>query len=1068
MKFKRQILILPLFAIIIALCLLLTSCSLLDQFLNKKSTVAPTIVSVEQLKTAIDYKESKEYLYNKDSNAVMPLKSGESFLISITYENPSDYAISYVKVNNEKIMAAKFEDNSTKTNTIIKLKASESKTSIVETFTINSIFYVAGTETKRVPFNDEINMEFKVAIDPTYQLTLNYQNADRRAATLASDQKASSQEVTFNADLASFSVASADYEATAGLPTKPGGWVFEGYYTEPNGKGTLVTQKDKYYFWGNVTLYAHFSRLFTYEIVDLAELGMSEIVYNYSDKGVEKTKTFYKGAIITKHNKKGHPIIDIGNTLVDEVVNYNKDTGAFVNITATEYPIIKIGVEAFKDVNTMTNLTIGKYVEEISAYAFANCNKLERVTFATGSNLKYIGDCAFQDTKLMGISYPFALPDNVEYIGNFAFRSSGWKNTINNGLNESVLHIKPQYKFIGVECFFNTRFTRVIFDPGCYYEGQINAQDGEIIDDLGGWRSLGNRDETGILELPNKIGSGIFGNCSELYEVVVKGETVNDVYIPALNIIPDLAFDRENYTTTGLIALNINEGVTYIGAKAFTYQEKLQIVSLPSSLKEVDKKAFYNCTSVYDLNFREDRNNGVYSQLEILRSSCFGNMTSLVRVQILSSVFKKYGNGPFSNCDSLKSIEFPNMDNTDQIPKGFTDAEDSSEVVLGHKYSDFMYATFESGKLRSTLNGDGSTDIQTYAVPTRVFCKQPVLNAFKTELEKGKQLKAGGVETGNGAYRDSIFIYDLNLIFRDYSVDGNETGPKTDIALQAIYNYKTGVIDGYSMAFWSHRTKNIVIPSMLKLTIDGSQQDCTIIQIGSRSLPTSVQTVTIPSTVTRLQNDAFNNCTALTDVIFQNRNTLKYIGDNAFMGTLITSFIGGTDLYAIGQYAFWNCSSLRWVDLSASTFIRNNFIGRMRFKEQYIYDYERAAIEKQVSSEKDAIEYNNALYNGAFQGCRSLKWIYLPPNLERMSGSLLAGCKNLETVIIANENISTSTDVTDKDEVCFYPYNQATGVYDSEALAKGMTIYGKNIQNKHEVIFPRGNYKVIDQAPAHP
>lgn len=1073
MRFRRQILILPLFAIIIALCLMMASCSYIEGLLGKKETVAPTIISVEQLKTDLDYLNSKEYLYNKDSDAVMPLKSGESFLISIKYENPSEHAISYLKVNNEKIMASKFEEDSTKTNTIIKLTASESKTSLEETFTINSIFYNAGAETKRMAFNDEIDMEFKVVIEPTYNLTLNYQNADRRAASMSQEQKSATQRISFKADLASFSVADANYEATAGLPYKAGGWVFDGYYTEPNGRGTLVTQNDKYYFWGDVTLYAYFSRLFTYEIVDLkTALGVNDIKYNYKYNGEDGEKTFYKGAIITGNTQKGHPIIDIGTTLVDEVVNYNKDTGKFVNVTATEYPIIKIGNNAFEDVNTMTTLSIGKYVEEIGASAFENCNKLERVTFDANSNLKYIGDRAFQDTVLMGISTPFTLPDNVEYLGNFAFRSSGWKNTTNiwqddKQHNESILHIKPQYKFIGAECFFNTRFNEVVFDPGCYFEKQITAIEAEAIDDMGGWKSIGNMSETGLGEYPNAIGAGIFGNCPELYEVSIKGLLgANEVYTPAINIIPDLAFDRENYTTTGLIVLTIDEGVKYIGNRAFTYQEKLQILSLPSSLEEIDKYAFYNCTSVYEVTFREDTINEVYSQLKTLRTACFGNLLSLVRVQIVSKVFERYGNGPFSNCDSLKSIEFPNLNEENALPRGFSEGEDKSEVSVGHLYSDFMYATFESGKLRQAADEE-TIDIQTYSVPTRIFCNGSVMNAFKTSLENGKKLKAGGVETGNGAYRDSIFLYDINLISRNYVLDPtNENSAKTDIALQAIYSASDNKIIGYNMAFWSDRSKNIVIPELLNLTINGHRIDCTIIQIGSRSLPTSVQTVTIPKSVKRLQNDAFSNCTSLTEVNFEKIDNLDYIGENAFMGTLVSSFTGGTSLKAVGQYAFWKCSSLLWVDLSQSTLITNGYMGRKEIKKQYIYDYELKAIQAS-NGDKDSLDYANALHNGAFQGCRTLEWIYLPPNLQRMSRSLFEGCRNLKHVIIENNSISTSTDPTDVNEVCFYANAQATTVYDREALAKGMIIYGNNI-DKHQIVFENGNYRNIDAKPDHP
>lgn len=1058
MRLKKQLLIISILILILGCAFMLTSCDIMGFFNKKSQVVAPTITKVSMLKTSFDYLNSKEYLYNKDKGGVMPLNSGESFLLSIEYENPKNYPISYIKINNEKIIASKFEENSSKTNTIVKITVSETKFSLEEEYIVNSIYYNTGTETKRMAFNDAYEMTFKVIVEPSFYLTLNYQNADRRASTATVDQTSSRQLVKFYAELSSYSVVNKDYSVTVGLPAKPGGWVFEGYYTKPNGKGELVKSTDPYYFWGDITLYAHYSRIFNYEIVSLQEaIGKEKIDYTFTKDSKPVVKTFYNGVIITSDTGKGHPILDIGHTIVDEKITINENTG-MATVTAVEYPVIKIGNKAFNNVNTVISLSIGKFVEEIGYYAFNNCNSLEKVSFPQDSQLKYIGDFAFQSTKLMGITFPFALPDNVEYLGNFAFRYSGWKNTINNGSNESILHIKPQYKFIGTGCFFQTQFTQVIFDPGCYYESQISRTEADVLEKAGGWQQI---DIT-----KNQIGANIFANCKQLIAVHYKNtEEDGAVITPAANIIPDRAYDGGNYTINGITVTYLNEGIEFIGEEAFNYQMMLTELNLPASLKEIGRKAFYNCVKIVNVNFNDSELNE--NNLEILHTMAFGNLASLSRVIIPSRVFTRYGNGPFSGCGKLKSIEFPNIGDISQVPRGFSKDENESEVYVGHTYSDLLYGTFESGELDNTNPGDETMPV-TYSVPTRIFCQKAVLEKFKENILEGKKLTAGGQSSGTRAYEHTIFVYNIELVCRDHPIDPNKPeGAKTDIALQEIF-YASGALAGYSLAFWSDRTKDIIIPSSLQLLIDGDLRAREIIEIGMYSLPTSMQTLFIPSTVKRIEHDAFNSCTSLTTVTFENPDSLEYIGENAFMGTQIKSFAGGANLKAIGQYAFWKCKALEWLDLSACTKITNVLNGRTELKTLYKFAYEKAAIDKGQTSNKDAIDYSNSLHYGAFQGCTALKWIYLPPNIMRMSRSLLDNCGALETVIIANPNIPTSTDYTDVGEICFYENGQATTVYDTVALAKGLTIYGVNLESTHKIVFPTGQYKLLENSPARP
>lgn len=1052
MKKRKLLSIFLLTAVLLVGLSLLTSCSL---FGTKDTIVPPTIKNVSMLKTYSGYTESKEYLYNKDTENAMAVESGGTFLISIEYDNPKKYPISYLKLNGEKYIPSSFESESTRYNTIIKLTAPTTTTSAEETYVVNSIFYNTGSEVKKMKFSTEYDMNFSIKVNPSYVLTFNYQNADRRSSTKKPvDDVTGGVSVKFNELMSSYGVVDADYSAAVGMPVKEGGWIFEGWYTKPNGEGILVNANEKYYFWSNITLYAHYTRIFEYQIVDLE----TPIVHEYSGYRVVSgstvatsgTKTFENAVIITKDNTRGkHPKLDIYDTIVDEKVVKNEETGTFT-VTAVEYPVIKVGNKAFTDVNNIIELRIGKYVEEIGYYAFNNCNALSKVTFADESRLKYIGDYAFQSTKAMGIVDTFTLPESVEYLGNFAFRYSGWSNTTNNGKNESVLYIYPRYKFIGFGCFMQTGFNQVIFTRGCHYESQIGYEEGKANEAAAGW--------TTVKPELNRIGGNLFAGCVNLKRVDLEKENDNEE-LAALNIIPDRAFDADRYGVNGLESVKFVEGLEIIGDNAFYYQRKLIELNMPNSLKEIGIEAFYMCDSVINLNFKFG------SMLEVLHSKCFGNMANIDRVEITSSVFSRYGNGPFANCGRLKSIEFPNIYDVENVPRGFSEEENPDEVMPFHYYSDLMFGTFETG----TDSQEGEEAKSSYSLPTRIFCHGAVLNKFKNVLLDGKEMYTGSgdnkVSTGRTTYNNVIFINDINLVMEYINPTKQSYEPETvKVALQPVYSVNNPTQQlGYSIVYWSFRSLEITLPSLNDFPILAPQLP--IIEISMYALPTSVKKVVIPSSVTRLEHDAFNGCTNLEEVVFQDKNTLKYIGDYAFFGTKISSFEGGSSLKVIGQNAFMRCRALRWVDLS-QTAITNPAEGKVEKLQTFKYEYETKDKDNKVPN-----DYANTLYDGAFQGCVALSWVALPSGLRQLNTGLFTGCIALRTVILYSTYVNNSTNGTDKDT--FYAKAMPSAVYESAALPF-MTIYvAQGTENNHRIVLEESwikEYIIIGggNVPAHP
>lgn len=116
-----------------------------------------------------------------------------------------------------------------------------------------------------------------------------------------------------------------------------------------------------------------------------------------------------------------------GALTIPDVVEYN----------GYEYPVTKIGTEAFKGNTRLTSVTIGNNVTTINQGAFEGCTNLASVTFGTG--LVRIEKNGFhQCTSLTSVQFP----EGLKSFGQYAFCSSGLSCDI--VIPSSVLNIEEQ------------------------------------------------------------------------------------------------------------------------------------------------------------------------------------------------------------------------------------------------------------------------------------------------------------------------------------------------------------------------------------------------------------------------------------------------------------------------------------------------------------------------------------------------------------------------------------------------------------------------------------------------
>lgn len=179
--------------------------------------------------------------------------------------------------------------------------------------------------------------------------------------------------------------------------------------------------------------------------------------------------------------------------------------------------------------------------------------------------------------------------------------------------------------------------------------------------------------------------------------------------------------------------------------------------------------------------------------------------------------------------------------------------------------------------------------------------------------------------------------------------------------------------------------------------------------VGDLEVPSSVTFESKNYRVTRIGDEAFQNCTRLISVKLP--DGITEIGYNSF------SFCQGlkhlnipNSVVSIGGQAFWSCYEL--ADIVVPKTIRE--IGRdaFRFTAWYenhpdgvvcvnnsVYTYKGYLPEDGIVRIEDGVE---AILNNAFYECKELRGIVIPNSVTRIGDWAFRGCENLESLTLSN------------------------------------------------------------------
>lgn len=238
----------------------------------------------------------------------------------------------------------------------------------------------------------------------------------------------------------------------------------------------------------------------------------------------------------------------------------------------------------------------------------------------------------------------------------------------------------------------------------------------------------------------------------------------------------------------------------------------------------------------------------------------------------LTSMEVPYGKlGAFDSCSKLTSVVFPETMNLTEIKRTFSGCGRLRSVRLPNSLTNIDDYTFSHcGSLASITIPSGVTNIGDWAFH---YC---------TSLSS-ITIPSGVTSIGEGAFGDCSGLTSITL-------------PN---GLEYIYG------DTFSGCT---NLRSINMPTELIGIGGGAFRKCR--NIVSLSLPSSVRSI---------GGGAFSGCSELSSVTFGSNSSLRTIGYSAFVGSIIIEIDLGENVNDIGNYAFYNVTSLRKVICRATT-----------------------------------------------------------------------------------------------------------------------------------------------------
>lgn len=595
--------------------------------------------------------------------------------------------------------------------------------------------------------------------------------------------------------------------------------------------------------------------------------------------------------------------------------------------------LTSIESNAFAGCTGLTSIVIPDKVTSVNSTAFSGCINIanvsmpasirnyipnvKNVTITSGSAIQA---SAFENcTTLLSVT----LPDSLASIGNNAFY--GCTNL--NGLN-----IPSNVTSIGANAFYNCTSISTIVLPD----------------------SIGSLDSTA------------FTGCSNLKEITLPATFIS--LIPKANL-------QEIIITSG----------QSIPERAFYNCSQLTKVVLPKSITDIGNNAFYGCTSLSYLewNARECISAGsktypIFANCSNLSTIVFGNDVTTIpayafygcnaisSLKIPKNVIN-IGTDAFAGCANLANIEVESQNNVYVAIDNCLVDKSNKRIILGCKNSMIP----SNGSVTSIADSafDGCIGLKNITIPglistigNRAFANCSGLS--NVTIENGTTVM------GQGAFSGCTTLSSISIPQSIVEIGANAF----ENCSRLSYVYITDLGNWCQIRFANQKANPMGSLYLNQERLTSAIIPSTVSAISAYAFygHSELQKITIPTSVTTIGENAFENCTGLADVniasiekwcglIFQNNksNPLTYANNLYCNDKLVTTLVTASTVSKIESYAFYNYSKLGSINISNGV---------------------------------------KAIGDSAFYNCTGLTSIEIPSNISSINSNAFEKCSNLSSI----------------------------------------------------------------------
>ena len=384
--------------------------------------------------------------------------------------------------------------------------------------------------------------------------------------------------------------------------------------------------------------------------------------------------------------------------------------------------------------------------------------------------------------------------------------------------------------------------------------------------------------------------------------------------------------------------VQLPDTITSFGANAFSGCSNLTGIEIPESVTVIPGNAFKDCAAITQIDL---------TGITEIGATAFRG-TGLTSVNIPATV-TTIGTGAFMDCKSLTEITFEEGINLTEIPENFASQSALESIVLPDSVQTIGMRAFNLTKLTAIAFGENVTEIGrlafqycdklvdiTFAEGEAVLeiGKQAFENTAWTELTLTSSVKSIGYRTFYGSKTSgktvTVTRTDGIISVTDGVVGYNNDSPLGAAQTIAAVYVPEELLAAYeedeiwraypleAAASTPEIPEGVTIVDNVLTAIDSTGVDLVspegVTEIGtfagmggsySGTMNTTLKSVVIPASVTKLSQAAFAGCTALESITFAPGSNLYEIQAEAISATAIKEITIPASVKIIGNSAIY-------------------------------------------------------------------------------------------------------------------------------------------------------------------